>query len=91
MNKLIKLVILYQKDFDEDFYETESISDEKFNECVKLLNHYKSLAQIKGTSKIYAYASPIFQMIKGSKKFFEDIYKKTNIFFTVLTNPYFLI
>lgn len=72
--------------FDEDFYETESISDGKFNECVKLLNHYKSLAQIKGTSKIYAYASPLFQMIKGSKKFFEDIYKKTNIFFTVLTN-----
>ena len=28
----------------------------------------------------------VFQTMRSSKKFFEDIFKKTNIFFTVLTN-----
>lgn len=72
--------------FDEDIYEAETVSDEKFSECVKTLNNYKALAMAKGANKIYAYASTIFQTMRSSKKFFEDIFKKTNIFFTVLTN-----
>ena len=72
--------------FDEDFYATGTISDEKFNECVKVLQNYANLAKAKGvTNKIYAYASSMFQEIIGSKKFIDDIFKKTSIFFNVLS------
>ena len=72
--------------FDEDFYETGSISDEKFNECIKVLQNYANLAKAKGVNnKIYAYASSMFQEIIGSKKFIDDIFKKTNIFFNILS------
>ncbi|MBP3389972.1 MAG: hypothetical protein J6K71_02180, partial [Clostridia bacterium] len=36
--------------FDEDFYETGSISDEKFNECIKVLQNYANLAKAKGVN-----------------------------------------
>ena len=71
--------------FDEDFYETGNISDEKLNECVKIIANYKTLAEAKGATKIYAYASSMFQEVRNSKKFIDDIFKKTNIFFTVLS------
>lgn len=72
--------------FDEDIYANNAISDEKFNECVKILNHYKALAASKGANKIYAYASSIFQNTRNSKKFFDDLFKKTNTFFTLLSS-----
>lgn len=71
--------------FDEDFYENGNISDEKLNECVKIIANYKTLAEAKGATKIYAYASSMFQEVRNSKKFIDDIFKKTNIFFTVLS------
>lgn len=72
--------------FDEDVYETGTISDEKFNECIKVLQNYRMLAQAKGlNNKIYAYASSMFQDVVGGKKFIDDIFKKTGIFFNVLS------
>lgn len=72
--------------FDEDFYETGTISDEKFNECVKVLQNYVNLSKAKGANnKIYSYASSMFQEVVGGKKFIDDIFKKTGIFFNVLS------
>ena len=57
--------------FDEDYYETGNISDEKLSECVKILSNYRTLAEAKGATKIYAYASSMFQEVRNSKKFID--------------------
>lgn len=70
---------------DEDIYENNEIGIAKLNECIRILNIYKTMCDNYGIIKIYAIASPIFSGVINARYMFEEIAKQTGFNFNILT------
>lgn len=70
---------------DEDIYENNEIGTAKLNECIRILNIYKTMCENYNVVKVYAIASPIFSGMLNTKYFFEEITKQTGFNFNVLS------
>ncbi|MDD4815663.1 MAG: hypothetical protein PHQ62_00800 [Clostridia bacterium] len=71
--------------FDEDIYENNEIGIAKINECVRILNVFKTMCENYNIIKIYAVASPIFSGVINAKYMFDEIAKQTGFSFNVLS------